>query len=160
MKSASISDIKTELKELEPSRLKELCLQLAKYKKDNKEYLAFLLFESHDKNLFTTELKKEITDQFNAIDKTNNLYFVKKSLRKILRSIVKYCKYIDDKALAAELYIYFCDCLNESGIPYERSQLLVNMYAQQLKKINTLVAALHPDLQADYNNDLVRITIA
>ena len=159
MKSASISDIKTELKELEPSRLKELCLQLAKYKKDNKEYLAFLLFESHDKNLFVSELKKEISEQFKAIDISNNLYSVKKSLRKILRSIVKYCKYIDDKALAVELHIYFCDWLNDSGIPYKRSQLLVNMYAQQLKKINTLVASLHPDLQADYNNDLERITI-
>ncbi len=157
MKSATISDVKSELKELTTPKLLELCLQLAKYKKDKKEYLAYLLFESHDKNLFVTELKKEIAEQFNAIDTSNNLYYVKKSLRKILRSIVKYCKYIDDKALAAELHIYFCDCLNESGIPYKRSQLLVNMYAQQLKKINALVVSLHPDLQADFNNDLERI---
>ena len=37
MKSATISDIKSELKELTTPKLLELCLQLAKYKKDNKE---------------------------------------------------------------------------------------------------------------------------
>lgn len=160
MKSASISEIKSELNELTTPKLLELCLQLAKYKKDNKEYLAYLLFESHDKNLFVTEIKKEIAEQFNAIDTSNNLYYVKKSLRKILRSIVKYCKYLDDKALAAELHIYFCDCLNESGIPFKKSQLLVNMYDQELRKIKTLVQSLHPDLQADYNKDIERITLA
>jgi hypothetical protein len=31
------------------------------------------------------------------------------------------------------------------------------MYEQQLKKINTLILALHEDLQQDYLNELERI---
>ena len=84
-------------------------------------------------------------------------YFVKKSLRKLLRIITKYCKYIGDKASAAELHIYFCTKLKASKIPYHKSQLLVNMYEQQLKKINTLILGLHEDLQQDYLNELERI---
>ena len=44
MKSGTLADIKKELQELEPKQLAELCIALAKYKKDNKEYLDYLLF--------------------------------------------------------------------------------------------------------------------
>ena len=33
-------------------------------------------------------------------------------------------------------------------------KLLINLYEQQLKKINTLINSLHEDLQQDYLNDL------
>jgi len=158
MKSAALNDLKKELKQLTPHQLTELCLRLAKYKKDNKELIGFLLFEAHDKNAFVKELKEEIKVQFEEIDKTNNLYYVKKSLRKILRQIVKYCKYLDDKTLSTELHIYFCEQLKHSGIPFRKSQLLINMYEQQLKKINQLIAGMHEDLRADFNKDLEALT--
>ncbi|MBI3519538.1 MAG: hypothetical protein HY062_09315 [Bacteroidetes bacterium] len=157
MKTATLHELKKELQELPPKQLVELCVTLAKYKKDNKEFLDYLLFEAHDKNNFITGVKKEIDDQFEELKTQSNLYFVKKSLRKLLRIITKYCKYINDKALAAELYIYFCKKMKASGIPYHKSQLLINMYEQQLKKINTLINSLHEDLQQDYLNDLEKI---
>ena len=103
---------------------------------------------------FINNVKAQIDEQFNELKSQPNLYFVKKSLRKLLRIITKYCKYIADKGLAAELHIYFCKKFKTSGIPYQKSQLLINMYNQQLKKINTLIKALHPDLQADYSREL------
>ena len=48
MKPAVISEIKQELNTLSAKELLELCLQLAKYKKDNKELLSYLLFEADD----------------------------------------------------------------------------------------------------------------
>jgi hypothetical protein len=157
LKAASISDLKKELQELPPKQLAELCITLAKYKKDNKEFLDYLLFEAHDKVNFISGVKKEIDEHFQELRSQANLYYVKKSLRKLLRIINKYCKYINDKALAAELHIHFCSKLKHSGIPYRKSQLLVNMYEQELKKINTLIKALHEDLQQDYLNDLEKI---
>jgi hypothetical protein len=154
LKAASISDLKKELQELPPKQLAELCITLAKYKKDNKEFLDYLLFEAHDKVNFISGVKKEIDEHFQELRSQANLYYVKKSLRKLLRIINKY---INDKALAAELHIYFCSKLKHSGIPYRKSQLLVNMYEQELKKINTLIKALHEDLQQDYLNDLEKI---
>ena len=154
MKTASLSELKKELQHLATKDLAELCISLAKYKKDNKEYLDYLLFESHDTPNFVKEIKLEIDAQFEELKTQSNLYYVKKGLRKQLRIITKYSKYVGDKAVSAELLIYFCLKLKESGIPFHKSQLIVNMYAQQLKKINTLISGLHEDLQSDFQNDL------
>lgn len=158
MKAASITELKKELLELPPKQLAELCVTLAKYKKDNKELLDYLLFEAHDKPNFIAGVKKEMDEHFFELRSQPNLYYVKKSLRKLLRSITKYCKYVNDKALVADLHIYFCTKLKHSGIPYHKSQLLVNLYEQELKKINTLISALHEDLQQDYINDLEKLS--
>lgn len=157
MKTATVSELKKELKELGTSQLVDLCLTLAKYKKDNKELLDYLLFEAHNKPNFILSVKKEIDQHFAELRTQSNLYYVKKSLRKLLRIINKYCKYVADKALAAELHIYFCIKLKESRIPYQKSQLLENLYAQEIKKIGSLIGSLHEDLQQDYRNDLEKI---
>jgi membrane-anchored protein YejM (alkaline phosphatase superfamily) len=158
MKSNSLSELKKELQLIPPAELLELCIALAKYKKDNKEYLTYLLFESTNKQAFINEVKAEIEEHINALKSQPNLYYVKKGLRKLLRTLGKYSKYVNDKALSAEVLIYFCSQLKQSGIPYPKSPLLVNMYGQQLKKINTLVSTLHEDLQQDYLNDLEKIS--
>ena len=158
MKSGALSDIKKELQELEPKQLAELCIALAKYKKDNKEYLDYLLFEAHDKSGFVTQVKQEVDKQFEELHHDTNLYYAKKSLRKILRIINKYIKYIGDKAIAAELHIYFCLKLKQSKIPIEKSARLVNLKAGELKKIKALIDSLHEDLQYDYLKDLEEIS--
>jgi len=157
MKVSSLSELKKELHELPQKQLMELCLSLAKYKKDNKEFLDYLLFQSHDKQSFVTAIKTEIDEHFEELKFQTNLYFVKKSLRKLLRTLTKYCKYMGDKCSATDVHIYFCVKLKASNIPYHKSQLLVNMYEQQLKKINTLILGLHEDLQQDYFNELQQI---
>ena len=157
MKISSLSELKKELQLLPEKDLVQLCTALAKYKKDNKEYLDYLLFAAHNKSGFVVEIKTEIDSLYESIDKTANLYYTKKSLRKILRLVNKYCKYIGDKALAADLHIYFCNKLKQSGVPFKKSQLIVNLYEQELKKINVLVASLHEDLRADYLSDIEQL---
>lgn len=154
MKSGTLSEIKKELQQLEINQLAELCIALAKYKKDNKEYLDYLLFASHDKNEFVKLVKAEIDKQFAELNSGTNLYYAKKSLRKILRIIMKYIKYIGDKSVAAELHIYFCKKLNDSGILVEESARLVNLRAGEIKKIKVLINSLHPDLQYDYLKEM------
>lgn len=158
MKAASLHEVKKELQLLSVPELTDLCLALAKYKKDNKEYLAYLLFQSHDKSVFLNEVKAEVDTHFLELSPHTNLYYVKKSLRKLLRIILKFSKYLGDKALSAELYIYFCLKLKNSGIPFRQSQLLVNMYDQQIKKITALIGTLHEDLQNDYLIELEKIS--
>ncbi|MBA2611819.1 MAG: hypothetical protein H0U95_07615 [Bacteroidetes bacterium] len=157
MKAAALSDIKKELEHLQAKELLDLCISLAKYKKENKEYLGFLLFDAHDKVQFIKEVKEEIDAHFEQLRGQANLYYVKKSLRKLLRIMGKYTKFADDKGLAAEMYIYFCGKLKNSGIPYHKSQMLVNLMDGQLKKINSLITTLHPDLQNDFLLDLEKI---
>ena len=157
MKISSLSELKKELQLLPEKDLVQLCTALAKYKKDNKEYLDYLLFAAHNKSDFVAEVKAEIDSLYNGIDKTANLYYTKKSLRKILRFVNKYCKYVGDKAIATDLHIYFCNKLKLSGVPFRKSQLIVNLYEQELKKINVLIMSLHDDLQADYLRDAEKL---
>mgnify|MGYP000642523159 CR=1 FL=1 len=48
MKAVTIKQLKDELSHKTANELKELCLHLARFKKENKELLTYLLFESHD----------------------------------------------------------------------------------------------------------------
>lgn len=58
MKAASINELKTELKHLETDELVALCLRLAKYKKENKELLDYMLFEASDERGYVQKYRK------------------------------------------------------------------------------------------------------
>jgi hypothetical protein len=149
MKSASIHEIKQELSTLKPAQQVELCLRLARFKKENKELLTYLLFEAHDEQAYAESIKKEIDELFETIN-LSHLYFAKKTLRKIVRIINKYCRYSSSKQTEIELRIYYCQKLNGSGIPISQNTVISNLYDSQLKKIHALLATLHEDLQYDY----------
>src|SRR5580698_10579946 len=149
MKAATVQEIKQELQSLPPSKLTELCLRLARFKKDNKELLTYLLFEAADETAYIGSVKKEIDQEFEDLPKPN-LYLTKKSLRKVLRSTAKQIRYTGSPQAEVELLTYFLQKLRRSGIPYRDSPVLVNLYKQQLKKIRSVIASLHEDLQHDY----------
>ncbi len=149
MKASSISEIKQELTNIPAGELVDLCLKLAKYKKENKELLSYLLFESYDEQAYIKNVKADIDEQFEDVNKSN-LYFAKKTLRKILRIINKYIKHTSSKQAETELLIYFCAALKQSGIPLHKSTALKNLYENQVKKIRKVIASLHEDLQYDY----------
>jgi hypothetical protein len=149
MKTATIQELKQELLAVNQPKLLELCLRLAKFKKENKELLTFLLFEAHDEEAYINSVKELIDEGFTEVPKPN-LYLTKKTLRKILRITNRYIKYAGSKQTEAALLIYFCQKMKVSGIPYAKSTVLNNLYEQQLKKINTALKTLHEDLQYDY----------
>jgi len=153
MKAATIHEIKQELNNLSPSELAELCLRLAKFKKDNKELLTFLLFESNDLTEYIGNVKKEMDGEFEELPKPN-LYLTKKSLRKILRVTAKQIRYTGSPQAEVELLIYFCSKVKKSGIPLKNSPVLANLYQQQLKKIQGVIDTMHEDLQYDYLKEL------
>ncbi|HVU96605.1 MAG TPA: hypothetical protein VHE34_15355 [Puia sp.] len=153
MKAATIHEIKQELQSLPPARLSELCLRLAKFKKDNKELLTFLLFEAADEAAYIAGIKKSIDDEFEGLPKPN-LYLTKKSLRKVLRVTAKQIRYTGSPQAEVELLTYFLRKLNTSGIAYRDSPVLVNLYRTQLKKVRGVIDGLHEDLQYDYLREL------
>ena len=156
MKAASINEIKRELVELDSKTVQELCMRLAKFKKENKELLTYLLFEAHDETGYVNSVKTEIDDLFQTLP-TGNVYYIKKGLRKILRIVNKQIKYSGNKQTELELRIYFCTKMKESDVPLRSSTVLYNMNEQQLKKIKTVLTQLPEDLQYDYERDLVTL---
>lgn len=153
MKAATIHEIKQELLNAKPAELVELCLRLGKFKKENKELLTYLLFEANDEQDYISSVKKLIDEDFATIN-LSHLYFAKKSLRKIVRIINKYCRYSGIKETELELRLYFCTTLKESGIPVKQNAVINNLFLGQLKKINAVLATLHEDLQYDYLKEI------
>ncbi|HET9052673.1 MAG TPA: hypothetical protein VFM90_00770 [Cyclobacteriaceae bacterium] len=159
MKAASLNDIKKELKSADPETLQELCLRLAKYKQENKELLTYLLYEAHNEQAYIATIKEDIDELFTELPSRNHLYYVKKSLRKILRMVNKQIRYSGIKQTELELRIYFCSKIQETNIPLREGTVLFNLYQQQLKKIYGIVIKLPDDLQLDYARELKIIHI-
>jgi hypothetical protein len=156
MKAASINEVKKELAHLDLKAVQELCMRLAKYKKENKELLTYLLFEANDEAGYVGGVKSEMDEYFDALPKSN-VYLIKKSLRKILRITNKQIKYSDVRQTEVELRIYFCFKMKRAGINLLPSQVLTNVYQGQLKKIETALAKLPEDLQYDYHDELEQL---
>ena len=157
MKAASSNEIKQGLKELSQSKLIDICLRLARFKKENKELLTYLLFEADDLEAYIANVKQEIDEGFSEMN-TSNLYFAKKTLRKILRITNKFIRYTGSKQAEAELLLHFCLSLRRSGIAFHKSSALNNLYQVQVKKIKAAIASLHEDLQYDYLRKLEQLS--
>lgn len=153
MKAAYISHLKQELKNRSANDLLEICLRLARFKKENKELLTYLLFEAQDEQAYIESIKEEMDQQFEEINKSN-IYFAKKSIRKIVRSTNKFIRYSGNKQTEVELLIHFCKRLKACGIPLNKSVALSNIYIRQIQKIKKSISTLHEDLQYDYGEEL------
>lgn len=153
MKAATISQIKKELKFKSTDELMELCLRLSKFKNENKELLTYLLFESIDEEAFVANVKAEIDSDLENIN-TKNFYYIKKSIRKILKNVKKYIRYSPKKETEIELLIYYCQCLMEFKPSIKKNSALMNLYNRQVASINKTLSGLHEDLQFDYQQEI------
>lgn len=153
MKSATVAELKKELEHFPPSKVAELTLRLARFKKENKELLTFLLYEANDVPGFIKQVKDEMDEEFLKMNR-DTLYLAKKSLRKVLRSVAKYCRYIGTTEAEVELLIHFIHNIHRTNIPFRDGVVINNLYENQLKKIRKLIAGLDDDLQYDWEREL------
>ena len=153
MTTASLSEIKKELHTLDQEAVESLCNRLAKYKKENKELLTYLLFEATNEQAYIENVKEELHELFKTLP-SSNVYLIKKTLRKILRFTNKQIKYSGLQQTELELRIFFCTKMKEAKIPRISGTVLFNLYQQQLKKIENSFTKLSEDLQADYEREM------
>ena len=150
MKSATVANIRKELKHKSNQELAELCLRLSRFKKENKELLTYLLYEADYEAGYIETIKAEIDEQFDQIN-TSSFFYIKKSVRKILRNTKKYIRYSLNKETEVELLLYFCQKLKVMTPSISRNTTLTNLYDRNIIAIKKKVKNLHEDLQYDYN---------
>ena len=153
MKPATVKQLKDELKQRSHLELLEICLRLSKFKKENKELLTYLLFDSLDEFEYIVRVKKEVDEQFGEI-KTRNYYYIKKSIRKILRNLKTYIRYSGKKETEVELLIYFLFKLDAFSPSIHRNKTLENLYLRQFSMVVKKIPSLHEDLQHDFMREL------
>lgn len=133
--------------------LVELCLRLVKFKKESKELATYLLFEKDDEELFITHIKESLALLFDDVNRTN-LYFAKKTLRKIVRTANRYIRYSSLPETEVAILLYVAHEMKDLGINLKKSTALENIYTGLIKKIKKALATLHEDLQYDYLKQL------
>lgn len=158
MKNASIVTIRKELQELNREDLMELCLRLGRFKNENKALLTYLLFEAHHEDSYIASVKETLDEQFDGMN-TDSYFYMKKTIRKILRQIRTYARYSNHKSTEVELLLYFCQRLNNLKPSIHRNRTLNNLYERQRVAISKKIKALHEDLQYDYQAQLEELEI-
>jgi hypothetical protein len=149
METASLSEIKKELKELSPQQLQDIIARLARFKKENKELLHYLLFEAVDEQVFIQNVKEEIDEQFRHLNRSTG-YLAKKTVRKTLQTTNKYIRFSGSKETEMELLLYFCAKMKKLGLPSGSGRTISNLYQRQVQRIQKVWSSLHEDLQYDY----------
>ena len=149
MKPVTIKKIKDELHYKSSQELIELCLKLSKFKKENKELLSYLLFDVEDEVTYIYNVNEYSTLLFGDIN-TKSFFYIRKSVRKILKLTKKYIRYSKKKETEVELLLHFCKELKKLSPSISKSPRLLNVYNRQLILIKKAIATLHEDLQYDY----------
>ncbi|MGN6638268.1 MAG: hypothetical protein ACTHJ8_05095 [Mucilaginibacter sp.] len=151
VKIYGLADIKKELQFHDKSHLVDLCLRLARFKKDNKELLAYLLFEADNERGFIEAVIAETGFMFSQLP--SNSYQMAKSMRKILRVLNKYVKFMGSKEAEIEFTLSFCRNYIQYADRRGSYKPLRLIFTRQLEKIKKAIDKLHEDLQFDYTQD-------
>jgi hypothetical protein len=157
MKPEKLSDLKKELAGLSVHELMDICLRLAKYKKENKELLTYLLFDSQDPMQYAEQVKLFLLEDFKTMQK--HYYYSTKSMRKIMRLINRYAKYTGSKEVETELALWFCSNFLKFADLKTSHKPLQGLLTRQFDKIIKLIPKLHEDLQFDYRKEFEIIVI-
>ncbi|MEM9820330.1 MAG: hypothetical protein AAF985_04640 [Bacteroidota bacterium] len=158
METARITELKKELQVKDQKTLLEICLRLARFKKDNKELLTYLIFEADNEERYINGIKEDLEEKMKTVAQPS-IYFTKKALRKVLRQLDKFIRYSGNKETEAELRIFFLEQIKVQQIPIHRSRVLSNVYRSQVKKVQTAISKLHEDLQYDFEEQLQHLQI-
>ncbi|OUS17783.1 hypothetical protein A9Q93_04840 [Nonlabens dokdonensis] len=158
MKTASVKELKEELKFRSDEDLIKIVLRLSRFKKENKELLTYLLFESTDEDDYIEKVKALMDNLFLALNTANN-YRLQKGVRKVLRETKKYARYSGNKETEVALLIHFCRLMRETHPQVLRSKTMRDLMARQIVLIKTRISTLHEDLQYDFEQELNMIEI-
>ncbi len=153
MKAASVKEIKSALENIPPNQLMDICLRLIKFKKENKELATYILFDETDEAGYISSVKDSLELLFEDVNKTN-LYFAKKTLRKIVRVANKFIRYSKEPTTEVDVLLFVAERMRKLNLQMSKSTALENIYLGLIKKINKAVMLLHEDLQYDYLRQL------
>ncbi|MDO3695193.1 hypothetical protein QVZ41_10085 [Wenyingzhuangia sp. chi5] len=151
MNTATVTQLKKELNNIDRIDLINIILRFSKFKKENKELLTYLLFESANEQEYIQDIKIEMDEAFKVIN-TTSYFYIKKSVRKILKSVKTYIRYSNVKETEIELLLYFCKKLRRMKPSVTKNQQLLNIFTRELKNIEKKTSTLHEDLQHDYTH--------
>lgn len=149
MKAESISSLKKALLQLDNSQLIDACLRLARFKKDNKGLLTYMLFLARDEPGYIDYMCGYIDEQFALHPRAH-----RKTVRKIIRWMDKCLRFSGNKETEVQVRLHFCQALMSSKTPYQTSRVINNMFTGQIKKARKAMEKFHKDVKMEYEQQI------
>lgn len=148
MKTHGIAEIKKTIKNISHAELSEICLKLARFKKDNKEYVHFLLYEASNPLEYAEQVMESLHDPLTNLNRHPSLKV--KELRKHLRVLSRHIRYTSSLEVEITLLIWFLEMMVAHAGVRQSNKALYTLFIRQLEKIRKAFPKLHEDLQFDY----------
>lgn len=151
--TASVKVIKEELTTLTNKELVAVIGSLIKFKKENKELITYLLFDSKDEIGFINGVKKEVEAELEIVNRFNARNFIK-HIRKVLRNLKKAIRFSGKAETEVQLLLHFLNVLQEKNLPFYRFKALTTIWDRTVYTIDKSIMLLHEDLRHDYGEEL------
>ncbi len=152
MKTESLNSLRKHLSTLSSMELAQLCVDMAKYRKENKEYLQYLLFERHDHDILITDIVTSLDETMKNLSRTPSTRV--KEVRKVQKEIKKYIRFIKNPVYELQLLLWFSDALALIAESRIARPHFISLYAAQVKRMTIIFDKLHEDIQYDYRDAL------
>lgn len=151
--TASVKIIKEELSTLTNKELVAVIGSLIRFKKENKELVTYLLFDSKDELAYVNSVRKEIEAELEIVNRFNARNFIK-HIRKVLRNTKKAIRFSGKAETEVQLLMHFLTILQEKNIPFHRFKALTIIWDRTVYTIDKAIGLLHEDLRYDYGVEL------
>lgn len=158
MKPATLKSIKSELSLLSQQELIQLLTSVIKYRKENKEFVSYILFDSKDEAGFVMQMKAEMIELMEPVTRYNVVTSLK-YIRTILRNVKKIIRFSSNKETEVELLMHFCTILKQKNLPLRRVKGLNKLWERTIQNILKAISTLHEDLRHDYRVELDALTV-
>ncbi len=152
----ALKTIRDELSILSHKELVSIVTSMVKFRKENKELITYLLFDSKDEAGFVRSTIAEIDEAMSSINRFNAKQQIK-HICKVLRLIRKAIKISGKHDTAVQLLLHFCKIFKEKNIPIYRFKGLNLIWDRCLSQIETELTKVHEDLRYDYNYELSQL---
>lgn len=151
--AASLKVIKDELSTLSNKELNGIILKMIKFRKENKELVTYLLFDSRDEMEYVRIIKKEIEKALYTVTSSNARNSLK-LIRKVLRNTRKAIKFSGKNETEIQLLLHYCSILKSKDLPLTRVKALNSIWDRCILNAGKAISTLHEDLRYDYGMEL------
>lgn len=150
---ASLKVIRDELALLNNKELVGIISSLIRFRKENKELITYLLFDSKDEAGFIKSIKAETEFAMEPVTRYNVRPYLK-LIRKTLKNIRKAIKISGKNETAVQLLMHFCTVIKQKNLPVTRFKGLNLVWDRCIHDITKNILTLHEDLRYDYTQEL------
>ncbi|MFM7709422.1 MAG: hypothetical protein ACKO5C_00765 [Ferruginibacter sp.] len=152
-----VQELRKRTADLQTSELIQLLSRLMRFKRENKELVAYELFVRDQPEVWFSEIRESFNSELETMN-TSHPYFMKKTMRKLIRRAKTYARYAGDPAIESELFCGLLEVFNEHHLHVHPSDIVRKIYYDTFTRLEKNISKLHEDLQYDFERRLADLS--